>query len=234
MDLATFHRRREQTALAQPRYRVLCSTCLQPDFSCFCAWLKPFDPGAVFAILTHPIEVRRRIATGRMSHLMLHNSALIQGHTFTQSHGLNEILNNPNYCCLMLYPGRNSTNLSALPLQSRTNLIAENKKPYQKLVIVVIDGTWGSARTMVNQSTNLQNLNRICFTPPHPSNFRVRKQPRIDCYSTVEAIHYTLELLGPAIGFDTESRQHDRLLDVFDRMVNRQLDLAHSSTAKSG
>src|SRR4051812_27006509 len=69
MDLATFKKRRLEALANSPVYRTFCWDCRQPDFSCYCAWLKPFDPGIQFVILTHPVEYFRRIATGRMSHL---------------------------------------------------------------------------------------------------------------------------------------------------------------------
>jgi hypothetical protein len=60
----------------------------------------------------------------------------------------------------------------------------------------------------------------------------VRKQPAQECYSTIEAIHHTIELLGPSCGFSVAQREHDRLLFIFDKMVSRQLDLAHSMECK--
>jgi DTW domain-containing protein YfiP len=69
MNLETFRQKRLAAAQNQPVFRKICLTCRQPDFSCFCEWLRPFDPKIDFIILTHPIEQQRRIATGRMSHL---------------------------------------------------------------------------------------------------------------------------------------------------------------------
>jgi DTW domain-containing protein YfiP len=224
MDVATYHRRRREAYAAQPVFRRICGTCRQPDFSCFCAWLKPFDPGIKFVILSHPIEAFRRIATGRMSHLSLRDSQLIVGQDYTFNPELNALLEDTSLHCVMLYPGRLSRNLSTMcPLQ-RSELVPKNKR----LAVLVIDGTWNTARKMVNVSRNMQPLPRICFTPPGPSNFRVRRQPRAECYSTIEAIHHTVELLGTAAGFDVNARAHDALLDVFDNMVNRQIELAHT------
>ncbi len=100
-------------------------------------------------------------------------------------------------------------------------------KPNKNIVIFVIDGTWRTAKKMINQSPCLNTLPRISFTPPAPSRFHVRKQPRPECYSTIEAIHHTIELLGPVRGFPLGERRHDSLLFAFENMVRRQLDLAH-------
>lgn len=205
------------TEVETERIRLRCQKCLQPDFSCYCQWLQPFDPGVEFLILIHPKEFRRRIATGRMAHLMLHGSHLICGHDFSNHRELMPILRDPKRRCVMLYPGRQACNLSDMNQTERRAYLHGGR-----LTVLVIDGTWSTARKMVNLSPCLQELPRICFTPTTPSNFRIRRQPRPECYSTIEAIHQALELLG-----GTPERQHDRLLETFDRMVNRQLELAH-------
>lgn len=206
--------------VATEKVRILCVTCLQPQATCYCAQIRKFDPGIEFIILIHPIEVRRRIATGRMSHLCLENSQLIMGHDYTDDPRVNAILNDSSVHPLILYPGKGSTNLTDLSTEQRGSFLSNGKR----LAVFVIDGTWASARKMVRLSRNLHGIQRICFTPPGPSNFRVRKQPAPHCYSTLEAIHHTIELLGPARGFDPSLGQHNALLRVFDHMVEQQLE----------
>ena len=208
-----------------PRQRLLCSVCLQPHSTCYCAHLRSFDPKIKFAILIHPIEVRRRIATGRMSHLLLRDSFLIHGCDYTDNPQVNELLHDSRYHSVILYPGLKACNLSQLEAPARAQLFPPDKE----LLIFVIDGTWSTARKMLNRSRNLQTLPRICFTPTKPSQFRVRQQPKVECYSTIEAIHHTLELLGPARGFNLASGEHNRLLDVFGVMVEQQLEFIRVS-----
>lgn len=168
----------------------------------------------------HPIERRRRIATGRMAHLSLQDSEIIYGQDFGSNGRLKEILDNQNYNCVVMCPGANAVNLSHSTSEVKQSLFVEGKKT----VIIVIDGTWATAKKMMNRSPNLKILQKICFSPPGPSRFRVRKQPRAECYSTIEAIHHTIELIGEYAGFNTSSSQHDSLLNVFDKMVERQLE----------
>lgn len=229
LNLAEYLKRRQSFQNNQPRFRQPCWTCRQPDFSCYCEWLKPFDPIIQFVILIHPIEYHRRIATGRMSHLILKNSMLIQGSTFAEDSEVGNIARDPDNQCLILYPGRNSSNLSLMGTDERSALFLTEKNN----VIFVIDGTWGTAKKMVNQSPDLKALPRISFTPPGPSNFHLRKQPRPECYSTIEAIHHTIDLLGPVFGFHGPERPHDNLLFAFENMVRRQLDLAHGAETET-
>jgi DTW domain-containing protein YfiP len=220
LDIDSFKSRREQILKEAKTYRNLCVKCLQPEFGCYCSHVQSFDPKIKFIILIHPIEVKRRIATGRMSHLCLQHSELISGQDYTENRRVNEILQNPNYDPVVLYPGPRSQDLTNMNSTQKSRIFAGDKKP----VVFVIDGTWATARKMMAQSENLKGLPRICFTPPAPSQFRVRKQPGVECYSTIEAIHQTLELVGCHVGFDVMSRQHDRLIYVFNKMVERQLD----------
>ncbi len=211
-------------------YRQLCITCLQPQVTCYCPHIRRFDPLINFVILIHPLECRRRIATGRMSHLCLENSFLIRGHDYSKNETVNDLIADPRRQCVMLYPGVQSKNLSSLSSVERAAIFSPDKI----LTIFVIDGTWATAKKMVKHSKNLIDLPRVCFTPPTPSNFRVRKQPHPGCYSTIEAIHHTIELVGPSRGFQTNLRQHDRLLHTFETMVEQQLAFIEKSRERSG
>jgi DTW domain-containing protein YfiP len=206
----------------------MCFRCMQTSEQCYCQQIQKFDPKIKFVILIHPIEVRRRFATGRMSHFSLQNSELIRGQNYSDDSRVNLILKNPDYYPVVLYPGLQSLNLTHLDDEERKEIFPKNKKP----IIFVIDGTWNTAKKMVRLSENLCSLPRICFTPPGPSNFRIRKQPKIECYSTIEAIHQTIELVGEGVGFDVTSRAHDALLNVFDGVVEKQLKFVSKSRSR--
>jgi DTW domain-containing protein YfiP len=219
LKLHEYRAKRQALAEQTPQVRAACHLCRQSKFNCYCAHVQRFDPQITFAILIHPIEVQRRIATGRMSHLCLENSCLIEGEDFSEHELVNDLIADPANQCVMLYPGQDSINLSQLHDADRSAQFARDKK----LVIFVIDGTWATARKMVRYSQNLNALPRICFSLNQPSNFRVRKQPAAGCYSTIEAIHQVIELVGSFYQFPIASRRHDNLLAVFDRMVEQQL-----------
>lgn len=219
------YRERKRLLEEASKTRNLCVTCMQPEFGCYCAHIQPFDPGIKFAILIHPMEFKRRIATGRMSHLSLKNSELITGQDYSSDKRVNDLLGNPEFQPMVLYPGRDSINLTEACEVLRAELI--QKKP----LIFVIDGTWATARKTMHLSRNLKSLPKISFTPPGRSQFRVRKQPGVECYSTIEAIHHTIELLGPSCGFDLAKGEHDSLMRVFNGMVERQLECVRAAYA---
>ncbi len=195
--------------------RENCSVCTLSKRTCFCHLVKSFDSKVTFAILIHKLEIERKIATGTMSHLILKNSYLLPGCDYTDDEVVNQLIENPENHCVVLYPGKDSLNLS-------TENTKANFPKDKRLVVFVVDGTWATARHTMRLSENLKTLPRISFDP-RPSTFRIRKQPKLECCSTVEAIHQTIELLGNSQGFDTNSREHDNLLEVFDFMVETQI-----------
>jgi DTW domain-containing protein YfiP len=229
MNVAQYKLNQAERLAREPKYRVICEACDQPDFCCYCAQISAFDPLISFVILIHPIEVKRRIATGRMSHLSLKNSYLIEGQDYTHNSKVNALLEDKDYHSVVLYPGINSQNLSIMNQREKTAVFPREKR----LRIFVVDGTWATARKMMRLSENLKTLPRVCFSPDKPSNFRVRKQPHPQCYSTIEAIHHTIELVGDSQGFAVKNRLHDRLLRVFEYMVERQLQFIKVSKEMS-
>jgi DTW domain-containing protein len=219
VKLPDYLKKRRQFLETIPKPRVYCSACGFSLKTCYCAQIKIFDPGITFAILIHQLEIERKIATGRMAHLALENSLLLKGHDYSEHSTINELIANPQHQCVVLFPGQNSINLSRLSLNEKNNLFPDNKK----LIIFVVDGTWSTARQTMHLSKNLKTLPRISFEPSHPSNFRIRKQPQSEYLSTIEAIHETIELLGDIKGLEQQNRPHDKLLQVFNYMVEKQL-----------
>ena len=182
--------------------------------------VEKFDPLIEFVILIHPIESRRRIATGRMAYQSLENAHIVRGCQFPDNPIVNKLLAEEGYKNIILSPGENATNLTGME-QSE---ISQHFPKSQKLRIFVLDGTWSNAGKMFSRSPNLQKLPRYFFIPDKPSNIRVRKQPNEKCYCTLEAVHHSIELIGPSQGLDVKSRTHDKLFKPFDWMIEQQLE----------
>ena len=230
MNIQQYLTQREQRRAQEVQFRNICKACMQPDSWCYCKLLEPFDCKMEFVILLHPLEKRRRIASGRMSHLMLKHSHIILGHNYSDDPNVNEVIADPKYYPVILHLDQNSIHLNSLSEDGKKTLCPPNKK----LLIFVVDGTWNTASKTVRLSKNLNALPRISFTPNKPSRFRVRQQPKPMCFSTLEAIHQTIELLGDSQGFDTKRGEHHKLLKVFDSFVAIQADYLQALKDKTG
>lgn len=212
MNLTDYHNQRRQRELAQAQFRDRCLRCRKPPLTCFCELIQSFDSEPRFVILIHKRESRRTLATGRMTHLCIANSELIEGLEFNDHPRVNALIDDPANHCSLLYLHRTSSNISD-PQTRRAYF-----PPGKRHVIFVVDGTWHEAKRMRRESKNLHALPMVCFTPPRRSGFKIRKQPKQNCFSTIEAVHHLIELLGPP-----PDGRHENLLEVFDYMVNLQL-----------
>lgn len=88
--------------------------------------------------------------------------------------------------------------------------------------MVVLDGTWHQARSLYRDLPALHSLPKVAFSPAQPSQYRIRKEPSIECVSTVEAVVQALEYLEP------ETRGLDGLLAAFTGMIDLQIEAAAS------
>jgi DTW domain-containing protein YfiP len=217
MNLNHYLHLKAQRKIDEKAPRERCFTCKLPFTICYCRLVKPFTAPALFVILIHRNESRRSVATGRMAHLCIKNSRLFEGTNFTHHEGVNEILANPKFHPVVLYPGQGSVDVTE-GINSPALI-----DPTKQLVVFLIDGTWSHARRIWRLSRNLHRLGQVRFTPTTPSRFKVRRQPRSYCYSTIEAIHFMIDRLPAA---NLESRPHQNLIEVFDFLVARQVRYA--------
>ena len=198
--------------------RPHCSFCRRPNAACYCEDLTPFESFPQFVILMHPQEARKKIATGRMTHRMLSNSFLFEGVDFSNHAGVNELIEDSRYESFVLYGGRLSKELAGQDLEQRPGKIP---------LYFIIDGTWKWAKSMYRQSENLHQLPAVRFAPATKSKFHVRRQPEDFCYSTIEAAHYILNHYHDS----KHAPVHNRLLEVFCKMVHRQMSFGGQKTS---
>ena len=161
-------------------HRSYCTDCQRPPPTCYCEWVSEVRTRTKFVILMHPDERRRRIATGRMSHLSLTNSELIIGEEFHDNPRVLEIIDQDD--CYLLYPGQ----------ESRPCRELSSDRPR---TIFVLDAKWAQSRKMLAASPALMSLPRISFAGGYESWFTIKRQPRSECLSTLEAILYTISEL---------------------------------------
>jgi len=201
------------------QFRAWCPRCRRPGVGCYCSLIEPFDSVPRFVILSQPREAKHRLGTGRMAHLGLANSLWFEGVDFSQHPQVNREIADPANAPMLLFPSRQAVNLTNLTSTERQQLAAARRGA----VVFVLDGTWKSVRKMMRLSDNLQRLPTICFNPPKPSAYGFRREPRPECYSTIEAIHQVIELFSVPDIETAAARRHDRLLKPFHFMVTTQL-----------
>jgi DTW domain-containing protein YfiP len=170
---------------------------------CYCAQLPQLPTRTRVLVLQHPRERSVGIGTARMAQLALPNSLLRVGIDFADDPVVTATLAAaaPSY---LLFPGPGARDVRELMLE-------------QPITLVVVDGTWSQARTLVRANPALAALPRIAFTPRRRSAYdRIRREPADFCVSTIEALTEVLNVLEP------DGAPFDPLLVPFHAMVERQ------------
>jgi DTW domain-containing protein YfiP len=206
-------------------YREACHRCRKAKVTCICGRIRPFASDPRLAILIHPREARNRVGTGRMLHLSVTNSVLINDKDFSHNEQVKQLIADPALQCALLYPGPHALDLTHCTRDEARAFTP----PGKELVLFIIDGTWAHARSMINRSANLRALPQIRFTPSSPSGYGFRRQPHDYCFSTLEAAHWIIERFA-SLGLSERlpGDPHHGLIENFQAMVTQQIKYAKS------
>lgn len=185
-------------------HREVCARCRRPAGFCYCAQLPTLPTTSRVVILQHPRERDMAIGTARMARLCLPNAKLHVGAHWDGHPGLAAALADPSYPPILLYPGPDARDLLAEP-------------PAGPVTLVVVDGTWSQARTVVRDNPVLHALPRYAFAAPEPSRYRIRREPRAEYCSTIEAVMYALGAL------EGDPARFEAMLAPFRAMIDAQV-----------
>jgi DTW domain-containing protein YfiP len=175
-----------------------------------------------FVLLMSPKEFKQeKAATGRLTHLCLTNSEIHMGIGFDENGAVQALIDDPGNFCFLLYPSPQARNLS-------TGNLRAGELGERRLVVFLIDATWGGARKILRHSPSLQRLPRLMFTPSARSRYVIKQQPHENCLSTLEATHELLAALEQA-GLD-QYPLPEQLLGLFARMQAFQIQCAADPT----
>jgi DTW domain-containing protein len=179
--------------------RPFCYRCHKAEVTCICARVPRVRNRTHVHLVQHPRERFHPIGTARIARLGLDNVALDVIH----DRGEARPPSLPESTAL-LYPGDDARDLDTLTAAERP------------AALVVVDGTWANARTVVRDTAWLRELPRYRLRPP-ASRYRLRREPSADSVSTIEAVVAALRILEP------ETTGLTDLLGAFDAMIDHQL-----------
>jgi len=192
-----------------------CYKCFKPQNSCLCKYTKELDTGVKFVFLMHPKEAKRqRTGTGNLSHISLKDSEIIVGLDYAQNVRLQQLINDPKYFPVMMYPGEEAWNVKkegfVNVLQNRT------------LLVLILDATWFCAKKMIEHNPFLLELPRLSFYGDYRSIFTFKHEPRPECVSTIESCYYLIKELQE-VDVVNKAIDPEPLMNVFKEMIKLQL-----------
>lgn len=191
--------------MLEPAPRLVCPDCLRPSRVCCCALLPSLESSARLVVVQHPREHRKPIGTAWMAVRAVRDAALFVGTTIDDQGPLSSLLADPARPAVLLWPGEGARDL-------------EDDPPAAPVTLVVVDGTWSTARKLLQRNPLLARLPRVRLSPRQTSRYRIRREPRAECLSTVEAVSQALGLLDGAPG------KFEPMLAAFERMVDIQIE----------
>lgn len=188
--------------------RADCGRCARPLVACYCEHVTPVETRTRVVVLQHPRERHKAIGTARIAALCLPNAEILVGVDFERDERARSLLADPEAPAILLYPSPGARDLRSDP-------------PKGPVTLVVLDGTWSQARTLLRDNPWLQGLPRVAFTPDRPSEYRIRREPREDFVSTLEALVHALGMLE-----DGDPARFRSLMTPFRAMVDLQVKFA--------
>ncbi|MGR5143797.1 tRNA-uridine aminocarboxypropyltransferase [Photobacterium sp. DNB23_23_1] len=188
-----------------------CEKCGKATKACICRWIQQLDAKTELWILQHPTEVKRPIGTARILTLSLPNAKLWVGEDFSHHEEINQLLAEQDRQAWVVYPGEEAVPISSLAGSNQT------QAALTKRTLIILDGTWKKAYKMWQLSTNLQQLPTVALDNVDQGNYRIRKSPKSEGVSTVEAGYLALTAL------EGEGDKFAPLLEAFNQMIEFQI-----------
>lgn len=185
-----------------PTSREVCWRCHRPKVVCWCADVVTVESPTRVVFIQHPREARVPVSTCRMAHRSLPGSELFITLNPEGSERLQALASTPG--AAVLFPSDEAVDAREL------------KEP--PTTLFVVDGTWDNAKKLLFRSPLFAAMPKVRLQPSKPGNYRIRKEPKAHCLSTIEAVVEVLETCERAPG------RYAPMLKAFDAMVDRQLE----------
>ena len=209
---------------------ALCPNCQKPLALCICEGLAPIANKVAVLILQHPQEQDIDLGTARITALHLKNAVLKVGLSWPNlSKALGRDADPKKWA--VLYLGSASAAVEApgqdvVMVDKKGKALPSQASPFAGVEgIIVLDGTWSQAKAIWWRNAWLLKCRRVILGPARASRYgKLRKEPRKDGLSTIEAVGLLLKRLEnkPAI--------EDALGAGFERLLAKYRDARKSPT----
>jgi len=201
-----------------------CPRCAKARAICICDRVQAIDTKLRVVILQHPQEDDVTLGTAKLVTLTLPKAQIRVGLSWASlDHALGTKNADKSRWAVLAaakLPAElpESAKGQAVVLVDRNGAVLDAQR-HRLDGVIVLDGTWSQAKTLWWRNAWLLKLPRIVLTPREPSMYgRLRKEPRRDYVSTLEAIADVL----PALGESEEVR--DNLRRLLRTMLQRLRD----------
>ena len=214
------------TAIPAPE---VCKRCEKAMDLCVCDAIEPVDTEVAVVILRHPQEQDRTLGTARIATLQLKNSLLKTGLSWRNlEQVLGQKVDPKLWGVLYLGTAKTPHLEETLTVLTKKGDIAEEQDRTLRTLqgIILLDGNWQQAKNLWWRNAWMLKCRRIVLNPPRPSYYGyLRKEPRRESVSTIEAAAYALAAL------EGNERLPERILRPFHALLDKARDRGSAKKA---
>lgn len=204
-----------------PTEREECSTCYKPVRHCFCDAIRNVSHDTHITIIQHPRERRHPFNTVRILEQALESVTV---HPFFPKGRWEQ--EQADVIATSLESRPDGESIAILYPSKDATLLEEASSTTMPNHLILLDGTWFQAKKLYEHLPCLHDLPKVAFAPEQPSEYKIRKEPKENYVSTLEALVHSLRLIEP------ENQNVEDLLHPFRTMVNKQLEVRGTGQSK--
>lgn len=201
--------------------------CGKPLWACVCDRVSPLKTKTRIVILQHPQEDDVVLGTARIVTSAIASARIVTGLSWASLEAVldGEVIDRNRWSTVYAHKiPAGSESRTGVFLMDRHGVTSNTRVDG----IVVLDGTWSQAKTLWWRNPWLLKLGRIALRPKEASIYgRMRREPRREHVSTLEAIGATLTGLREDPAIETE------LGKLMRTMVQRARDHGFDGRKKS-
>src|SRR3954463_13724566 len=179
-----------------------CPHCGKPLPLCICDSVTPIENKVALLILQHPQEQDRALGTARLTAMHFKDAVVKIGLSWPSlSKALGRQVSDPSRWAVLYLGSAKVADLdtdSEIVAINRKGQMEERQRSILKSIegIVLLDGTWSQAKALWWRNPWMLKCQRVILGPAKPSRYgRLRREPRTDGLSTIEAAAMLLSAL---------------------------------------
>ena len=202
-----------------------CPVCEKFRKLCVCDAVSPVDNGVFVLILRHPQEQDKKLGTAKIATLQLKNSLMKTGLSWPNlNKALGRAADQPadpkRWGILFLGAAKDAEPApdARLTVLTKKGTVAPDQDALLRGLegIVLLDGNWQQAKALWWRNAWMLKCRRMVLNPPQVSLYgNLRKEPRRESVSTIEAAAYTLAAL------ENDDALVEKILPPFRRLLER-------------
>lgn len=230
------HRRKPAPRPALPAALLegpLCTHCGKPEALCVCDAIEPIDNRVELLVLQHPQEQDKTLGTARVAVTHLAKATFRIGLSWPSlSAALGRDVDPKRWAVLHMgaSPEEDAPLDREIALLDRHGTPVGNQGPALRGIegIILFDGSWSQAKTLWWRNAWVLKCPRLVLRPTQASLYgKLRKEPRREGLSTLEAAAFTLSRL------EHKPEIEKAMLSTFRRMLQRYRSALEPQGAKS-